>query len=174
MRKELVFIGEGGQGIVLMGHIFAKAVQLDGREVAFVPSYGAAARGGKCASSIVVSDGSILFPGVMSPDILVAMSQEGYNYWISKISSESKVLFDPDTVRIIQSAVAPHVPAMAIKIASGLGSKMAANMVMLGSLAAITEMVSAISLSEAVKKESGKFADINLKALEEGCKINKR
>lgn len=173
MRKEIVFVGEGGQGIVLMGEILGKVAQLCGKEVAIFADYGAAARGGKCASEIVISDRAIDFPGVVSPDILVAMSQRGYDAWISKISPKTKVFFDADTVKSISPALALHIPVLATKKAIEIGFPLSANMVMLGAIVAVTKLVSLRELFEIIKKETGRFAEINLEAVKEGYKLGK-
>lgn len=174
MRKEIIIVGQGGQGIVLTGEMLAKAANFDGREAACSSSYGAAARGDATTSEVVISDEPIDFPGVMRLDFLVAISQEGYDKCLAKTHPGSKIFYDADTVKIIQSGKAVHIPVLAVKTASALGSRMAANMVMLGAIAAAAELVSRNSLLETVKKESGKFAEINIKAMEEGYKINKR
>lgn len=173
MRKEIIFVGQGGQGIILMGEIFAKAANLDRKEVACTSSYGAAARGGECSSKVVISNEPIDFPGVMNPDFLVVMSQEEYDKWIFEISSGSKVFFDLDIIKIIKPDKADHVPILATRIATELGSRMAANMVMLGLVAAITELISIDSLLKVVEEESGKFSEINLEAVKRGYKIGK-
>lgn len=174
MRKEIVFIGQGGQGVVLMGLIFAKVAQLEGKEAACLPSYGPEARGGKCASEVVISDEPIDFPGLTAPDILVAMSQEGYDASISKVSPETKVFFDIDTVKTILAAKASHIPIAATRKATEVGARIAANMVMLGAVVAVTRLVSLENLFDAVKRETSKFAEVNLDALREGYRIGKK
>ena len=47
MRQEIIFGGFGGQGILLIGEIFAEAAFLQGKEVAYTTSYGASSRGEK-------------------------------------------------------------------------------------------------------------------------------
>lgn len=174
MRKEIIFIGQGGQGIVLMGHIFAKIAQLEGKEVASLPSYGPEARGGKCASEVVISEKPIDFPGLLAPDILVAMSQEGYDASIARVLPETKVFFDIDTVKTILAAKASHIPIPATRKATEMGSRMAANMVILGVLVAVTRLILLDNLLKVVKEEIGEFANVNLEAVSEGYKLGKK
>lgn len=174
MRKEIVFIGQGGQGIVLLGQIFAKIAQLDGKKVACIADYGASARGDKCLSEVVISDKAIDFPGVMTPDVLVVMSQKGYDAWIFRVSSKTKIFFDINMVKTILPAKAAHIPVPATQKASELGSPLSANMIILGTVVAVTKLVSLNNLFEVVKKETGRFAGINLDAVKEGYKIGKK
>jgi len=160
MRKEIVIAGSGGQGVQSLGGILAKALDSKGFFVSLKSSYGSAVRGGDSFSQVVVKESPEDWSEVLMPDILVAMSQEGYDTWISKISSESEVFFENSLVKTAT-------------VANKLGSRIAANMVMLGAIVAITELCSLEDLSSVVRRELGKFADTNLKAVEEGYKLGR-
>lgn len=173
MRKEIVFIGRGEE-IAPLGQILAKAAQLvEGNEATHTDYYGVAAAEG-VASEVIISDEPINFPGVVIPDILVAMSQEGYNARIRELFLDGEVFFDLDLVKTILPAKAIHFPVPATKIANEFGSEFSASMVILGAMVAITELVSISNLFEAVKEESGKSAEADLDALREGYKFGKR
>ena len=40
MKKEYIFAGFGGQGMLLIGKFLAMACMLDGKHVSWLPSYG--------------------------------------------------------------------------------------------------------------------------------------
>ena len=40
MKKEFIFAGFGGQGMLLIGKFLAMACMLDGKHVSWLPSYG--------------------------------------------------------------------------------------------------------------------------------------
>lgn len=174
MKKEIVFVGKGGQGLGIIGKILALTAILEGKEVASSPSYGGEVTGGLSQSEVIISDKVIDFPAVMTPDILVAMSQAGYDDWISRVFPKSKIFFDIDMVKTIQPAKATHVPVRATKVAAEVGSQLSANMVMLGAMVAVTRITSFSNLFEVIKEETGKFAEINLAAVREGYKLGKR
>jgi len=46
MKKEYIFAGFGGQGMLLIGKFLAMACMLDGKHVSWLPSYGPEMRGG--------------------------------------------------------------------------------------------------------------------------------
>jgi 2-oxoglutarate ferredoxin oxidoreductase subunit gamma len=48
--------GFGGQGILISAKIMARAAMQEGREVAWVPSYGPEMRGGTAYCTVVISD----------------------------------------------------------------------------------------------------------------------
>ncbi len=171
MRKEIVIAGFGGQGIQRLGGILAKALDDKGFFISLKSNYGPAARGGNSFSQIVVKESLEDWPEVLMVDILVAMSQEGYNAWISKTSLESKVFFDVDMVKTAPPPHAHQYPIPATKVANKIGPQIVANMVMFGAVAAVTGFFSLENLFGVIKKEAGKFADANLEAVKEGYKL---
>ena len=171
MRKEIVIAGFGGQGVQRLGRILAKALHDKGFLVSFNSEYGPEARGGLSFSQVVVKESLEDWPEILKVDILAAMSQEGYNAWISKITPESKVLFDDSLVKSVPLLDAHQYPIPASKTANELGSQIVANMVMLGAVAAVTGLLSLEELSEVAKKSTRKFSEVNLEAVERGYKL---
>ncbi|MDH5365001.1 MAG: 2-oxoacid:acceptor oxidoreductase family protein [Dehalococcoidia bacterium] len=170
MRKEIVIAGFGGQGIQRLGGTLAKALDDKGFLISLKSNYGPAARGGNSFSQVVIKESLEDWPEVLMVDILVAMSQEGYNAWISKTSLECKVFFDVDMVKIAPSQ-AHQYPIPATKVANALGSQIVANMVMFGAVVAVTGLFSLEDLFGVIKKEAGKFSEVNLEAVKEGYKL---
>ena len=76
-RVEVRLAGEGGQGMILAGIILAEAAAIyDGKNVVQTQSYGPEARGGASKAEVIIAEGEIDFPEVLSADVLMAMSQE--------------------------------------------------------------------------------------------------
>jgi 2-oxoglutarate ferredoxin oxidoreductase subunit gamma len=170
-RIEVRLTGFGGQGIVLAGIILARAALYDGKEVTQTQSFGPEARGGACQSGVVISDASILYPFVDSPDLLVAMSQEALEKHISSLKKGGRLVIDVDTV----SRVPPTTEIKLNKVrATGiatekLGKAILANIIMLGALCGLTDIVSQQSLQKAVKQSVPEGTEgINVQALAEG------
>ena len=60
IRREIMFGGFGGQGIVTAGFITGQAaVVYDGKNATFTQVYGPEARGSACSSGVVVSQEEI-------------------------------------------------------------------------------------------------------------------
>ena len=174
-RLEVKISGFGGQGIVLAGIVIARAAGLhDKKYVTQTQSYGPEARGGACASEIVISDERVDYPLVEEADVLVAMSQEALSRYLSSLKEGGTLLVDPDLVREV-----PEVPRIKIyRIAatrvatSELGRKIVTNMVMLGSMVGITGVTTNKAIREAVRESVPKGTeDLNLKALEKGMEL---
>jgi 2-oxoglutarate ferredoxin oxidoreductase subunit gamma len=169
MRQEIRLAGFGGQGIVLAGYILGKAAALySGREAVLTQSYGPEARGGACAAELVISDEPIDYPLVTRPDLLVCMSQEAFSKYGSAVAEGAQLIVDTD---LVESATRKewlrHVPAT--RLAEELGSRIVANMVMLGFLCAATGVVSREALEEAIRTTVRPHTvDLNLRAFARG------
>jgi 2-oxoglutarate ferredoxin oxidoreductase subunit gamma len=86
MLKQIMITGFGGQGVVLAGRIVGQAAAIgDKRESTLVQSYGPESRGGACSAQVTIADGPIYFPYIQNPDILVCMSQSGYDKYQSQL-----------------------------------------------------------------------------------------
>ncbi len=170
MRKEIIVAGFGGQGIQSLGRALARALDSKGLPVSLKSNYGPEARGGNSFSQIVIKEAPEDWPEVLTVDTLVALSQEGYDAWISQTSSGAEVLYDNGLVQTRPLANASQYPVAATKVASELGVPLVANMVMLGALGAITRLLSLEEL-QAVAGKVKQLSDVNLRAVEEGYKM---
>ena len=141
-KKEITITGFGGQGIVLAGRILGGAAAIgDHRESTFVQSYGPEARGGACSAQVIISGETIYYPYVRQPDILVCMSQAGFDKFIDQLKDDGTLIIDQDLVR--PSGIDRDFYAIpSTQMAEELGRKMMANIIMLGFLTAITGAVS--------------------------------
>jgi 2-oxoglutarate ferredoxin oxidoreductase subunit gamma len=150
VRTEVRLSGAGGQGIVLAGQILGQAVSLyvKGEFATLTQSYGPEARGGYCSAEVVISDKPIGYPYVISPQVLVIMSQEAYNKYATNLRPETLVIIDPDLVKPDASKNLKILSIPATNLAREMGRAVVANIIMLGFLAAVSKVVS----SEALKK----------------------
>ncbi|MHC4135393.1 MAG: 2-oxoacid:acceptor oxidoreductase family protein [Planctomycetota bacterium] len=169
MRREVLFAGFGGQGIVLAGYVLGRAVAIhENRHAVLMQSYGPEARGGACSASVVIADEAIDYPYVRHADTIVLLSREAAAKFGSQAGPGCTVLFDERLVPEPPTQGDCHgIPAT--RIAEQAGTRMAANVVMLGFLAGKTDVVGADALREAVLETvPKKFKELNEKAFAEG------
>ncbi len=171
-RLEVRLSGFGGQGIVLAGNILGRSVVLfEGKNAVFTQSYGPEARGGACSADVVISEGSIHYPKVTRPDILVFMSEDAKNTYGKLLGPETTVIIDEDLVRNdgLEGRCSRLFSVPATRFAEELGRRMVANIVMLGFLTAVTGIVRHDSLQNAVLASVPKGTEeLNTKAFEKG------
>jgi len=151
-EKEVLITGFGGQGIVLIGNILGKAATIhDLKHATMIQAYGPEARGGSCSSQVIISDEEILFPYVEQAQVLICMSQEGFDKNVASLSTGGLLIWDTDLVNtrnLDPGWTTYHIPAT--RLAQELGNKMMANIVMLGFLSTVSELVQVNSLREAM------------------------
>jgi 2-oxoglutarate ferredoxin oxidoreductase subunit gamma len=169
-QQEITLTGFGGQGIVLAGRILGKAAALgDHMESTLVQSYGPEARGGACSAQVIIAEGSIHYPYVRHPDILVCMSQAGFEKFVGQLREEGTLLIDQDLV----SPENLHRDFFAIpstRMAEELGRKMMANIIMIGFLSSVTGVVSLEAARKAVAESVPRGTEeMNLRAFNKGC-----
>lgn len=169
-RKEILITGFGGQGIVLAGLILGKAASLgDKRESTLTQSYGPEARGGACSAQVIISDGTIHYPYVRHPDVLVCMSQGGFDKFADLLKDEGTLIIDQDLVHPAKKANENLFSIPATRFAEEMGRKMMANIVMLGFLTAVTGTISVDSARKTVEQSVPKGTEqMNLKAFNKG------
>ena len=76
MKKEFIFAGFGGQGMLLIGKFLAMACMLDGKHVSWLPSYGPEMRGGTANVTVILSDRKISSPIAHEFDTAIILNQQ--------------------------------------------------------------------------------------------------
>jgi 2-oxoglutarate ferredoxin oxidoreductase subunit gamma len=172
---EIRFVGYGGQGIVSMGIIVVKGASIyDNKYATMNQSFGPEARGGACSSELVMSDKKVLYPYVEVADVLIAMSQPGYEKFEPELGEEGTLLVDEDLVKPGKPRVNIQVYSIpATRFAEELGYRIMANVVMLGFFTAVTGLVSKEGMEKAIADSVPRgVVDHNLKAFEKGLQHN--
>jgi 2-oxoglutarate ferredoxin oxidoreductase subunit beta len=180
MPMEIRFCGFGGQGIILSGKILGRAQAIyEERQVSLTRSYGPEARGGACSSALVISKGPILYPHVTRPGLMVAMSQAAYVKYRDELADDGLLVVDADLVELDSDADGQdghpydviRVPATHIATEE-LGLRIVANIVMLGALTALTDVVSREAMRRAVLDSVPEGTEeLNERAFEQGYEV---
>ena len=152
--------GFGGQGVVLSAVILGTAaVTKRGLYAVQTQSYGSEARGGQCQAELIISDQPINSPMVDKKDLLIALSQSALDRYLPSLRAGGTLIIDPQLVPATETAV--H-----------LGSRISANMVVLGFLQQSTGLLTKEDLVAVIKELTRpRFLDTNLRAVDEGIKL---
>ncbi len=180
MRTEIRIGGFGGQGVILAGIILGKAACLfDEKEAVQTQSYGPEARGGASKCEVVISDSEVDYPKVQSPDILIAMSNEALIKYIVDLKDNGTLIVDPGTTDVedVREFIDEHNikvhEAPATKTATDeIGLKIVANIVMVGAITKITNVISKDAAIKAIEDSVPKGTEEkNIKAFEAGFNL---
>jgi len=176
-RKEVMFAGFGGQGIVTAGYITGEAaVVYDDKEATLTQVYGPEARGSACYSGVVISNEEISYPYLLNPQIMVVMSQEAYEKFLPKLQQGGVLIVDSTIVKPDKKAEKYQLYKVpATEIAEKMGTRIIANVIILGFLGRIWDAISVEALQEAVKTNvPKKYLKLNLKAFQTGVKLGEK
>jgi 2-oxoglutarate ferredoxin oxidoreductase subunit gamma len=167
-RREIIVTGFGGQGIILAGKILGMAAALgDGRESTLVQSYGPESRGGACAAQVIISEKTIQYPYIKTPDLLVCMSQSAYEKYIDALKPDGILMIDRDLVKPLDDRECFSIPAT--RMAEELGRVMMANIIMIGFVTAVAGATSLDATQDAVMKSVPKGTEkMNQQAFTKG------
>jgi 2-oxoglutarate ferredoxin oxidoreductase subunit gamma len=168
-RFEIRLAGAGGQGMILAGLILAEAAAIyDGKNAIQTQSYGPEARGGASGSEVVISEGRIHYPKVMSPDVLLAMSQEACDKFFYSLKSDGLLIVDSGFVERVPTSRAIVLPITEIA-REATGRAITANIVALGLIGGLTGVISRGALEKAVSARVPKGTiELNLQAVAAG------
>lgn len=164
----------------MAGIIIGKAASLfDNNEAVQTQSYGPEARGGASKCEVVISDEEINYPKVQSPDILVAMSNEALIKYIVDLKDNGTLIVDPGTTDVedVSDYIDKHnikvFEASATKTAmDDIGLKIVANIVMVGAITKITEIITPEAAKEAILNSVPRGTeDKNIQAFEAGYNL---
>jgi 2-oxoglutarate ferredoxin oxidoreductase subunit gamma len=168
-RTEIRLAGEGGQGMILAGIILAEAAAIyDGKQATQTQSYGPEARGGASRSEVVISDGEIDHPEVLSADVVLALSQKAYKKFAKTVHAGGLLIVDEDRVETTPDFEGIKIPIVRIARET-TGKSITANTVALGVLVGLTDLVSRPAIEKAVAARAPKGTEeMNRKALQAG------
>lgn len=169
------FSGFGGQGIILMSVILGTAaVTRRGLYAVQTQSYGSEARGGQCQAELIISEQPIYSPSTQYNDILVSLFQSALDRYIGNLKSNGTLIIDPKLVNKIPTNNFNIYQVPATETAIQAGNRIAANMVILGFLQPLLNIINEEDLKSVIKENvKAKFIDINLKAFNKGLSIAK-
>ncbi|NCO23642.1 MAG: 2-oxoacid:ferredoxin oxidoreductase subunit gamma [Candidatus Infernicultor aquiphilus] len=178
MLEEVIIAGFGGQGVMLMGRLLAYAGMLEGKNVAWMPSYGPEMRGGTANCTVIISSEEIASPVVPYPKSIIVMNKPSLDKFEATVQKDGLIILNESLIdqKVNRDDVAiVRVPAN--DIANQLGNLRVANMVALGAYIKKSGVVKLKTIFKALEKtlagRNQKLIDLNKKALKQGEELGK-
>ncbi len=177
LYEEVIIAGFGGQGIILAGRLLAQTAMKAGKEVTYIPSYGAEMRGGTANCMVVLADEPIACPLVGNPDSLIVMNKASLNKFAPRLKTGGLLIMNSSLIderpELDDSIDIVAVPAN--DLAVELGSVRSANMVALGAYLQRKGLLSADAaaqcLPDVLAKHRHKTLPVNTEALRRGAEF---
>ena len=171
---KILISGFGGQGVLTLGQLIAGIALNKGKEVTWMPSYGAEMRGGTANCSVIISDKMIGSPIASSNiDILCAMNTPSIIKFLDKVRPGGHVFVNSSIVKEpVSRTDVKALPIDASNIAVKLGNLRVANMVMLAAFLQKTDLFTFEDVEEVLNQRFGqrdpKLAALNVEAVRQG------
>jgi len=177
--EEVIIAGFGGQGIMLTGKLLAQTAMEAGKEVTYMPSYGAEVRGGTANCMVVIAEKKIACPVVGKPDSLIVLNKASLNKFGPRLKNNGLLIMNSsliDTEPNLDDSI-EIVPVPADELAVELGSPKSANMVALGAYlqkqGQLTADGAAQALPDVLARRYHKTLPVNTEALRRGAEFAK-
>ena len=176
MTHELIIAGFGGQGVLSMGKLLAYAGLLEGMEVSWMPSYGPEQRGGTANVTVILSDERISSPVLNEYDIAIILNQPSMDKFEPKVKKGGILIYDNYGIHKPVNRNDINVYCIsAMDMAAELNMSKTFNMIVLGGLLKITNLVSLESVMNGLKKtlpeRHHKLLPVNEVAIKKGMEI---
>jgi 2-oxoglutarate ferredoxin oxidoreductase subunit gamma len=153
-ERELMLSGIGGQGVQLAAQVIARAAVLEGRHVLLFGVYAGAMRGMNTDGTVVVGDGPIQAPPLISRTwSAIGMHDKYWGQVGPKVRDGGLVLVNHATFELPLDTERYRVFRIAATdIAASLGDELGGSMVMAGAYAGITGLVGIDALTEGMRE----------------------
>lgn len=151
--ERMIIAGFGGQGVMVLGQLLAYAGMLEGKEVSWIPSYGAEMRGGTANCSVVISDEPIASPVVSEARTVIVFNRPSLEKFESRIIKGGLLFLNSSLINIMparKDIMVIKVPAT--EVANEIGNTRVTNMVMLGAYIKAVKTVSVGAILKSLKK----------------------
>ncbi len=164
--------GIGGQGVQLAAQVIAQGATLEGRNVQLFGVYGGMMRGGNTDASVVVADGPIQAPPVLSHTwSAIGMHDEFWAQIGPKVRDGGLVMVNEATFATeLDPTRWTVVRVPATDVATSLGNELGGSMVMVGAYLATTGLVGIDAAIEGMRESIPSYRTQHIAANEEAMR----
>lgn len=176
MERNFILAGFGGQGVLLAGTILANSFMLSGKNVTWYPCYGAEMRGGTVNCEIVVSDDEVSSVHKQNTDYALVLNQQSFDKFVERVRSGGTIIANSTLIKESRPRADINYYFVPMgDVANNLGTSKVTNMVALGALSSVVDIVESEYLALGFEKVMGEkkkdLLEINKKALEAGVNL---
>lgn len=173
MHEEVIVSGFGGQGALFAGQLLAYTGMDEGWHVTWIPSYGPEMRGGTAHCTVILSDDDIGSPIIRQPNVCIVMNPPSLDKYEPLITVGGLLVVNSTLVR--RRAVRDDIQVLYVPandLAAELGNVRMANVILLGAMLGLRELVPIESvkrtLDRHIPERRNHIIEPNKRALERG------
>ena len=158
---------------MVLGQLLAYGGLHEQKHTTWLPSYGPEMRGGTANCSVVISDREISSPFATQADIVAALNQPSIDKYESYVRPGGTLIYNRDIIEYRPKRDdIKAVPVGANRLAAEAGSEKVLNIVILGAVVAVSDLISHETALCVIRDKLGskkpEFLEMNLKAYELG------
>jgi 2-oxoglutarate ferredoxin oxidoreductase subunit gamma len=174
MTERIIISGFGGQGALTIGQIIASLHLSKGKNVTWMPSYGAEMRGGTANCSVITSDTVIGSPLITkNADVLILLNNPSVDKFVPAAAKGGALIINTSIVsREISRTDIKLIKIDATNIGVELKNSKVQNMVMLGGYLQLHPEFSdgdiEAVLSDKFGQKAAKLLPLNMQAIGRG------
>lgn len=178
---RIVLGGEGGQGVQTIAEILAEAAYRSGLEALYIPNFGVEQRGGVSLAFVQLGDEVVAVPKFRRAQVVVALSDRAIQRTADYVTRETTFIYEASAA--VDPSFLPReagrlLPVPAVKLATEHLHPRVFNVLILGTVVGVVDMVEETALKAALEGLLGhKFAlkpelrELNYRALGEGREL---
>ena len=155
-ETKILIAGFGGQGVVVVGNLIARACMIEEKNVIGMVSYGVEMRGGTANAAVVVSDEEIACPYVDKPDMAIVLNEPSLDRFEPDVRAGGLMLMNTSLIeRPAGRDDLSIIEIDATKRALDMGNLRVANIIALGAFIEHTNLLAAASVEQAIAELFG-------------------
>ncbi|MDI3299094.1 MAG: 2-oxoacid:acceptor oxidoreductase family protein [Bacillota bacterium] len=175
MERTLIVAGFGGQGVLSLGMVIARAGMSEGYEVSWLPSYGPEQRGGTANCHVILSDEPVACPLVGHPQTLIAFNLPSLEKFAQRVVPGGEILVESGLEAAVTREDVRLYALPALEEANRFGDTRVANMVMLGAWLELHPILGDEAIEDALRRVISKrhhdLLPLDLEAIRAGRRL---
>ncbi|HEY50077.1 MAG TPA: hypothetical protein G4O13_08545 [Dehalococcoidia bacterium] len=176
-RNEIIMAGIGGMGVLVAGQTLSRAAFHQYKHTSYVPSFGAARRGGNSEYTVIFSDEKISSPLLDQSQSVVLLDSTQFAAYEARVRPGGVYIVEKSDLtaeRGRKDYKLYTLPGM--EIAVSMGASVLIGLIMLGACIAITECISPEAIEDEIRLRFAGEKDLlqrNLDAFRRGFELGK-
>lgn len=178
---RIVLGGEGGQGVQTVAEILAEAGHRSGLEALYIPNFGVEQRGGVSLAFVQLGDETIAAPKFKKAQAVVALSDRAIKRTADYVTKDTTFIYEASAAfnpSDLPREAGKLLPIPAVKLATEHLHPRVFNIVILGVVVGVVDMLKEEALKEALEDRLGyrfvlqpELRELNYRALDEGREV---
>ncbi|MDY7031311.1 MAG: 2-oxoacid:acceptor oxidoreductase family protein [Thermodesulfobacteriota bacterium] len=168
---NVAIAGYGGQGVLTIGLLIARAGLKEFNHVSWFPTYETWQRGGRVFCGVVLSDNQVISPIISEPESLIILDEAALDIYEDSLISGGLLVYNSSMVnRELKRDDLKAVSLPATELAKEMGAVQVSNLVLLGSYLKITDVLPIDTIESTledtlIKEKKEKLIPLNKEAL---------